>query len=130
MTTATLHALDLSVSITANDLDRSIHFYTEGLGFAVTERMETDGKLSGVMIEAGKVTLGLSQDDFAKGRERVKGVGMGLYLVTDQELEPLAQRVGEAGIAFESRLAPLPWGPMGFTVRDPDGFRVTVATPA
>ncbi|HEU5219786.1 MAG TPA: VOC family protein, partial [Gemmatimonadales bacterium] len=65
----------------------------------------------------------------SKGKDRVKGVGMGLYLVTDQELEPLAQRVREAGISFESPLAPLPWGPMGFSVRDPDGFRVTVANP-
>lgn len=89
--------------------------------------METDGKLIGVMIEAGKVTLALSQDDFAKGRDRVKGVGMGLYLVADQDLEPLAQRIRKAGIAFEGELAPLPWGPMGFTVRDPDGFRVTIA---
>jgi uncharacterized glyoxalase superfamily protein PhnB len=127
MTTATLQAVDLSVSLTANDLDRSIRFYTEGLGFAISDRMETDGRLQGVMMEAGRVTLGLSQDDFAKGKDRVKGVGMGLYLVTEQELEPLAQRVKEAGIAFESKLAPLPWGPMGFTVRDPDGFRVTVA---
>jgi len=129
MTTATLHALDLSVSLTASDLDRSIQFYTEGLGFEITERLETDGKLDGVMIEAGRVTLGLSQDDFSRGKDRIKGVGMGLYVVTDQELGPLAERVRMAGISFEGKLAPLPWGPMGFTVRDPDGFRVTVANP-
>jgi uncharacterized glyoxalase superfamily protein PhnB len=128
MTTSTLQALDLSVSLTANDLTESITFY-EGLGFEVTERMEAEGKLLGVMIEAGDVTLGLSQDDFTKGKKRVKGIGMGLYLVTDQDLEPLAEQIKKAGIVFEVPLAPLAWGPMGFTVRDPDGFRVTVANP-
>ena len=129
MTTGTLQALDLSVSLTADDLDRSIRFYTDGLGFEITRRMEQDGTLRGVMVGAGRITLAISQDDFAKGRNRVKGVGMGLYVVTDQELEPIARRVEEAGIPFESRLAPLPWGPLGFTVRDPDGVRVTVANP-
>lgn len=129
MTTSTLRALDLSVSLTANDLERSIKFYTDGLGFEITERMEPEGKLNGVMLEAGLVTLGLSQDDFAKGKDRVKGVGMGLYLVTDQDLGPLAQRVKDAGFPVEGELGRLPWGPLGFTIRDPDGFRLTLANP-
>lgn len=128
-TTATLQALDLSVTLTANDLERSIRFYTEGLGFTIKDRYEDDGKLVGVMLEAGRVSLGLSQDDFAKGRDRVKGVGMGFHLVTDQDLEPVAEHVRAAGITFEQELGPLPWGPPGFTLRDPDGFRITVANP-
>ncbi|MGH8058941.1 MAG: VOC family protein [Candidatus Entotheonellia bacterium] len=129
MTVATLLAQDLSVTLTANDLERSIQFYSEGLGFLVAERMETDGKVSGVMLEAGRAMLALSQDDFAKGRNRVKGVGMGLYLVTDQDIEGLAQKAKAAGISLESEPAPLPWGPMGFTVKDPDGFKLTIANP-
>lgn len=58
-----------------NDLPRSIRFYTEGLGFSVGEEWKEDGKLTGVMIHSEKVFLMLGQGDFAKGRDRVKGVG-------------------------------------------------------
>jgi uncharacterized glyoxalase superfamily protein PhnB len=127
MTTAPLQARGLSVALTVNDLDRAMRFYTDGLGFAIDQRMEADGKLQGVMLKAGSAMLGLSQDDFAKGRNRVKGVGMSLYLETDQDIAALARRAKDVGIALEQDAAPLPWGPMGFRVSDPDGFKITVA---
>jgi uncharacterized glyoxalase superfamily protein PhnB len=128
MTTA-LQARTLVPTITANDLDRSIHFY-EGLGFKITEKMEDGGKVLGVMMEAGGATLGISQDDFSKGKDRVKGVGMRLYLDTDQDIEALANQAIQSGIRLEQGPAPLPWGPMGFTVADPDGFRLTISKPS
>jgi uncharacterized glyoxalase superfamily protein PhnB len=119
----------LSLSLTANDLQRSMKFYTEGLGFAVAERYETEGKLEGVMLKAGDVNLGLSQDDFAKGRDRVKGAGMSLYVETDQDIAAVARRAKQAGITLDSDPAPLPWGPTGFAVTDPDGFKITILKP-
>jgi uncharacterized glyoxalase superfamily protein PhnB len=130
MTTATLKAQTLAVTLTANDLERSMHFYTQGLGFTVVDREEADGKLQGVMLEAGDAKLGLSQDDFAKGRDRVKGVGMGLYIETTQDLDALARRAKDAGIRLDNELGPLPWGPLGFRVTDPDGFKLTIARPS
>lgn len=129
MTVAVLRALDFSASITASDLERSLRFYADGLGFIVDQRMEEEGRLTGVMMKAGLVTIGLSQDDFAKGKARVKGAGVGFHIVTEQELSALAKRVQAAGFPLENELAPMAWGPMGFTTRDPDGFRVTVTNP-
>jgi uncharacterized glyoxalase superfamily protein PhnB len=128
MTTA-LQARSLVPTLTANDLERSIKFY-EGLGFTINEKMEDGGKLLGVMMEAGGAVLGISQDDFAKGKERVKGVGMRLYLETDQDIDAIAQQAIQAGVHLDQGPAPLPWGPMGFTVTDPDGFRLTISKPA
>ena len=128
MTTA-LKARSLVPTLTADDLDRSVRFY-EGLGFTITEKMEEEGKVLGVMMDAGGSTLGISQDDFAKGKERVKGVGMRLYLETDQDIETLANQAIQAGIRLDQGPAPLPWGPMGFTVTDPDGFRLTISKPS
>lgn len=128
MTDTTLQGR-LSLSLTANDLQRSMKFYTEGLGFAVAERYETEGKLEGVMLKAGDVNLGLSQDDFAKGRDRVKGAGMSLYVETDQDIAAVARRAKQAGITLDSDPAPLPWGPTGFAVTDPDGFKITILKP-
>ena len=128
MTTA-LKARSLVPTLTANDLGRSIRFY-EGLGFTITEKMEEEGTLRGVMMEAGGATLGVSQDDFAKGKGRVKGVGMRLYLETEQDIEALANQAIQAGIRLDQGPAPLPWGPMGFTVTDPDGFKLTISKPS
>jgi hypothetical protein len=57
----------------------SVHTATladaQRLGFAVDERWEDNGMLLGVMMRAGKSQIGLSQDDWKKGRDRKKGVG-------------------------------------------------------
>jgi uncharacterized glyoxalase superfamily protein PhnB len=130
MTTTMLQIRSLVPTLTVNDLRASLRFYKDGLGFAVREEMKEDGTLFGVMIEAGGAVLGLSQDDFQKGRDRVKGVGMRLYLDTDQNIEALASQAKAAGIALTEGPGPLPWGPMGFTVTDPDGFKLTISNPA
>ena len=129
MTATTLQVRSLVPTLTVNDLKRSLQFYRDGLGFTVREEMKDEGELKGVMIEAGGVMLGLSQDDFAKGRDRVKGVGMRLYLETEQNIESLAQQAKAAGITKIDGPAPLAWGPIGFTATDPDGFKLTISNP-
>jgi uncharacterized glyoxalase superfamily protein PhnB len=124
-----LQAQNLGPALTVNDVERSFHFYTEGLGFAVSQKMEDNGKLQGALLTGGGAKLGLSQDDFAKGRDRVKGVGMSLYVETDQDLKALAEQAKAAGITLDGEPAPLPWGPMAFTVTDPDGFKLTFMNP-
>jgi len=130
MATTTLQAKSLMPTLTVNDLKKSIHFYTEGLGFEISDKYEDEGVVKGVTVSAGGASLGISQDDFGKGRDRVKGVGMRLYLETDQNIETLAARAKTAGIALNDGPAPLPWGPMGFTVTDPDGFKMTILNPS
>ncbi|MDQ6888323.1 MAG: VOC family protein [Gemmatimonadota bacterium] len=125
-----LKARGLMPSVTAGDLERSLRFYTEGLGFAVAEKFEEGGKVNGVMLKAGGAMIGLSQDDFAKGRDRVKGVGIRLYFETEQDVGAIARRAKTAGIALDTEPGPLPWGPMGFSVTDPDGFKLTISNPA
>ncbi len=66
------------------------------------ERWENDGKLQGVELTAGDVMFMIGQDDWKKGRDRVKGEGMRLYCTTDQDIDHLAvmaaarQRSGRA----------------------------------
>ena len=113
--------------ITVNDIQKSIKFYVDGLGFEVGDKNEKDGKLAYVGLKAGDANIGLSQDDFAKGRDRVKGVGLGIWFGTTQDVMAIAARVKAAGFKLASEPAPLPWGPLGFSVTDPDGFKITVA---
>jgi uncharacterized glyoxalase superfamily protein PhnB len=129
MSTTTLLAKSLMPALTVKDIKQSIKFYSDGLGFSVKEEWKDEGELKGVMLDAGGAALGLSQDDFSKGRDRVKGVGMRLHLETDQNIEALARQAKAAGVTLDEGPGPLPWGTAGFTVTDPDGFRVTIENP-
>ena len=120
-----LRLRDLAAGITVNDLQKSMAFYVDALGFVVHERWEMEGELRGVMLRAGRSRIGLSQDDFAKGRDRVKGVGMSIWLTTEQDLEKLVARIRQHGIPLDQELAEMEWGGRAFSVVDPDGFRLT-----
>ena len=121
-----LQSRGIGPTITVKDLQASIRFYTEGLGFTIADRYETDGVLTFMMLRAGDASLGLGQDDFAKGRDRVKGVGVRLWVPTEQDIHALAAQAQAAGITLNSEVMPLPWGPLAFELTDPDGFVLTV----
>ena len=124
----TLNAKNVMPSLTVDDLERSISFFS-GLGFAVDDRWEQDGKLLGVMLKAGALQLGLSQDDFKKGRDRVKGVGMRLYIEADENIDELAARAKGAGVTLASEPADTEWGTRAFDVKEPSGFLITISSP-
>jgi uncharacterized glyoxalase superfamily protein PhnB len=130
MATTTETALQvkaLSPSFTVNDLQKSIRFF-EGLGFAVDERWEEGGALLGVMLRAGEARIGLSQDDWKKGRDRQKGVGMRLFISTTQDIDQLAARAKNAGLSLESEPHDTEWGSRVFEVTEPSGFKITVSS--
>lgn len=127
MSAEPLNAAALFIGITASDLPKSVKFYTEGLGFEIIEQVEAEGILRFAMLKAGSALLGLGLDDFAKGRDRQKGVAMRVYITTKQDIPALADRCRAAGIAIDGDVAPLSWGPMGFALVDPDGIQLTIA---
>jgi uncharacterized glyoxalase superfamily protein PhnB len=127
MTTTALQIRTLVPSLTVNDLKKSIAFYTNGLGFAVIDEFKNGDVVQGVMLDAGGFKFGISQDDFAKGRDRVKGVGIRLYLETEQDLDEIVRRAKAAGIKSIDGPLALPWGPMAISVTDPDGFAMTIS---
>jgi len=112
-------------SITVDDLQRSITFY-EALGFAIDERWEEGGKLLGVMLRAGKTQIGLSQDDWQKGRDRKKGIGMRLTMSTTQKVDEIAARAKAAGIQLKSEPHDTEWKTRAFEISDPSGFLLTI----
>ena len=93
-------------TFTVDDLERSVRFYTEALGFFVADRWTADGMLKGVMLKAGVCSIGLSQDDWSKGRDRQKGVGFSLWCSTAQDVDALAARIKSAGGGLVEDRAP------------------------
>ncbi|HEY7027925.1 MAG TPA: VOC family protein [Gemmatimonadales bacterium] len=115
----------ITPGITVNDLGRSIAFYTEGLGFIIADRWEEEGKLAGVELKAGAAWLVLTQDDFKKGRDRVKGIGQRLWFYTTQDVDGLAARAKGSGIVLDQEPSDMPWGARIFMLTDPDGFKIS-----
>jgi uncharacterized glyoxalase superfamily protein PhnB len=113
-------------SLTVDDLQKSINFY-EALGFVVDDRWEDNGKLLGVTVRAGKNEIGLSQDDWKKGRDRQKGVGMRMYLSTTQNVDEIAARAKKAGFTLKSEPHDTEWKSRAFDVTDPSGFLLTIS---
>ncbi len=74
-----LRLRSMAASLTVNDVPTSVAWYRDMLGFTVGERWEENGKLRGTQMKAGMCDLMLNQDDFAKGRDRAKGVGFRLW---------------------------------------------------
>jgi len=122
----TLRLRAITPSLTVDDLDRSLTFYTRGLGFVVAEVWEHDGRRTGAMLRAGACELSLAQDDWAKGRDRVKGVGARLYLETVQDVDALSERAPAAGGELTSPPKASSWGAYAFSIDDPDGYHLTV----
>ncbi|MEO5797812.1 MAG: VOC family protein [Gemmatimonadales bacterium] len=122
-----LNATGIFPGITASDLPKSIEFYVGGLGFEIIDKVEAEGVVRFVMLKAGNAMMGVGMDDFAKGRDRKKGIGTRIYISTAQDIPALADRVRAAGFTIDGEVAPLSWGPMGFALLDPDGIQLTIS---
>ena len=113
-------------TLTADDLQKSITFY-EALGFAIEERWEEKGTLLGVMLRAGETRIGLNQDDWKKGRDRKKGIGVRLSIsTTPGNVDAIARRARNAGITLASDPHDTEWKSRAFEVSDPSGFLLTI----
>jgi catechol 2,3-dioxygenase-like lactoylglutathione lyase family enzyme len=120
-----LRIRSISPTFTVNDLERSLAWYRDGLGFFVAERWEEGGRLQGVMLKAGECQLGLTQDDFSRGRDRPKGVGFRIWCETAQDVDGIAARLR----SFGGKITEEPgnhWDTYSFTAQDPDGFKITI----
>ena len=116
---------------TVTDLERSIRFYTDVLGFVVSDRYRgSDGVLQGVMLKAGVCELGLSQDDWAKGRDRQRGVAVRVWCTTAQDVDALAQRIKARNYPLTQEPQDESFGGRSLTLDDPDGFHLSIYRPA
>ena len=119
--------LSVAPGFTANDAAASIKWYCDVLGFTVKERWEHDGEFRGAQIASGAVTINVGQDDWKLGRDRVKGQGTRIYILTGPGIDQYAEAIKARG----GRLDHEPqdgWGMRAFSISDPDGFKLTFMT--
>ena len=129
--TVALDATTLSCSITCRQIDASIAFYRDVLGFAVGMTLERDGALAGAVISAGDIRIVLNQDDGKLGWDRVKGQGFYLQINVQSaaDVDAAAARIKAAGGTLIDEPADRPWGVRMFQFRDPDGVKLGGSTP-
>lgn len=122
----TLRMRSAAPGFTVNDIEKSLAWYRDVLGFVVKSRWEHEGKLAGAEIAAGSVLFMIGQDDWKKGRDRVKGEGFRIYCTTGQDVDRLAAQIKARGGALTQEPADQPWGMRDFALGDPDGFKITI----
>lgn len=130
-TAAALNATTLGCSITCKDVEASIRWYNEVVGFAVAHQFESDGKVAGAVISAGDIRIVLNQDDGQLGWDRVKGQGIYIQInVADAAaVDAAAERIRAAGGALLNEPEDRPWGARMFQFNDLDGFKLGISTP-
>lgn len=123
-----LELQNITPFLTANDLQASVAWYRDVLGFIVAEEYKRDDKVMGVRMQAGSVQLMLGQDDFAKGRDRAKGAALRFYCQTNQDIDALAAAIRARGGKLTQEPTDQPWGRRDFAMVDPDGFNISISS--
>ena len=126
--TRSLALSDASPSFTVNDLEKSLAFYRDVVGFGIEETWKDDGKVVGASLRAGNVSFMIGQDDWKKGRDRKKGEGFRMFCMTKANVDDLAKRIEKKGGRLDQGPTDQPWGFRDITLTDPDGFKITIAT--
>lgn len=124
----TLMGESLQASFTVNDLQRSLAWYRDVVGFAVTDEHVRDGQLRAVSLQAGDVRILIGQDDGAKGANRVKGQGFSIMITTTGNVDRIADGIRRRGGTLVSEPTDMPWGARIFRLQDPDGFAINIAS--
>jgi uncharacterized glyoxalase superfamily protein PhnB len=118
-----------AVSITVKDLQKSVQWYQDVVGFGVERTYEMNGKVALVALKAGDVKINLNQDDGAKGWDRIKGLGFSINIWTPEDVDGIANRIKANGGTLDSEPVDAPWGARYFRLTDPDGYKLAVLKP-
>lgn len=124
---AGFEAIAVGPSLTVASLEESMAWYRDVLGFAVERTYEREGRMMAVALRAGSVEMLLTQDNGAKGSDRAKGEGFSLMFTSLQDIDAIAARAKANGATLEAEPTDA-FGMRVFRVRDPDGFRLAIAS--
>ena len=126
--TDSLTADSLDVSLTVADVRTSANWYRDALGFAIDREHEREGKLIAISLRAGSIRILVTQENNARGAERVKGEGFSFQITTRMNIDDIANRAKQAGVTLDTEPTDA-FGVRMFRLRDPDGFRIVFSSP-
>jgi len=110
----------------AENLDRSLEFYRDGIGMDVVDEWDRPEDRAAVLSRGA----GMLEIFAASSRhEKVAPSGVRLSVEVDDVPRRL-ERLRSAGFGVESDAETMPWGLVQAGVRDPDGLEVVLYSPA
>ncbi len=122
----TLRLRALTPALTVADLDKSLTWYCDLVGFVVVDKWEEGGRIVGAVIEAGRMRLFLVQADGAK--QPSQNGGTRFHCMTAQPIDELAAAIESRGVPLASAPKDQSWGARTFDLIDPDGYRLTISS--
>lgn len=120
----------LRIELFVRDLDISILFYREVLGFETVR--STPGSYAALVREGATIGLNLASGlpaDHPASRTPPERPGRGVEIVLmASDVEKAFAQAVQSGGAISAPLAAQPWGLTDFRVVDPDGYYVRVTS--
>lgn len=120
-TTTVVH--ELVPLLFVEDLDHSVAFYIDQLGFEMKLKWEPDGKLSWCRLERGNAALMLQlacPDEDGSAEERSKGLG--LFFNCD-DAQAMYEELLSKGLSLEAPQVAF-YGMNQLFLKDPDGYEL------
>jgi len=120
---------ELRVALTVKDFERSVKFYTEGLGIEPTA-FWNNGQGRALILEMGKATLEIFDEaqaetiDQIEAEKRVSGQIRFALQVPDIDVAMVKLLADGASLVHEPVVTP--WGDRNVRLADPDGMQVTL----
>ena len=122
----TLRLRTLTPALTVADLEGSLTWYCDTIGFVVVQKWEEDGAIAGAVVEAGRIRLFLVQAE--GGTLPASDQTLQFYCATAQGIDELAKAIEDRGGVIDKPPADQPWGARTFDLLDPDGVRLTISS--
>lgn len=121
----------LSPILSVQDIDTSVSYYTEKLGFEHAWTMaDDDGASSFACVKLGTAEILLGTIDFVEEDKRAnRGIGIQLYieLPKTMDVNSIYEHAKSSGADIVRDLEDRDWGERVFTVNDVDGFNLMIA---
>ena len=110
--------------LAVKDVDASIAFYIEKLGFEKDMALpNAEGKTAFAFVSLGKEPVGFGLDETLKV-ERGAGVVLMISVAEGTDVDEVYKSVQSKGIAIEQEIKTEYWGDRTFAVKDPDGYYI------
>ena len=129
MSTANRPVFELRVALTSRDFERSVKFYSEGLGIEPAALWSNDGGRA-MMLELGRASLELFDEkqaeviDNLEAGKRVSGqIRLALQV---PDLQTAMERLLAHGAILVHPPVTTPWGDINVRLQDPDGMQITL----
>lgn len=120
--------------LSIRDVEASLKFYTELLGFSFEGTMlpGDDGKPVFAGVKHGETTVWLDHTEYADLPPNTPvGVGVELYISLDKaaDIDALYEKLKVAGVKIVEELQEQFWGDKRFVIQDLDGYRLSLSKP-